>query len=155
MNSFSNRSPPNEYKLDDFHVRTPTDILGQHIHLVKFDVTSSDGAGNGWNYEDGTFSPDEVVERINAIMAPGGSWTLGPGGPAALAAKPHPFFGIVGAQTTVQRWYADDTLNLTGQDRTRTRTYGLAPAAAIVKIIDEAADRRATSLKESGGQPKQ
>ena len=30
---------PNEYKLDDFQVRTPTDILGQHIHLVKFDVT--------------------------------------------------------------------------------------------------------------------
>ena len=30
---------PNEYKQDDFQVRTPTDILGQHIHLVKFDVT--------------------------------------------------------------------------------------------------------------------
>jgi hypothetical protein len=41
--------------------------MGQHIHLVKFDVTSSDGAGNGFNYEDGTFAPDEVIERINAI----------------------------------------------------------------------------------------
>ena len=48
---------PNVYELDDFQVRTPTDILGQHIHLVKFDVTSSDGAANGWNYEDGTFAP--------------------------------------------------------------------------------------------------
>ena len=47
---------PNYYELDDFQVRTPTDILGQHIHLVKFDVTSSDGAGNGFNYEDGTLS---------------------------------------------------------------------------------------------------
>ena len=37
---------PNYYELDDFQVRTPTDILGQHIHLVKFDVTASDGAGN-------------------------------------------------------------------------------------------------------------
>jgi hypothetical protein len=58
---------PNYYLVDDFQVRTPTDILGQHIHLVKFDVTSSDGAGNGFNYEDGTFSPGEVQEIIKAI----------------------------------------------------------------------------------------
>jgi len=58
---------PNYYLVDDFQVRTPTDILGQHIHLVKFDVTSSDGAGNGFNYEDGTFAPAEVQEIIRAI----------------------------------------------------------------------------------------
>ena len=58
---------PSYYLVDDFQVRTPTDILGQHIHLVKFDVTSSDGAGNGFNYEDGTFSPQEVQETIHAI----------------------------------------------------------------------------------------
>lgn len=58
---------PNYYVVDDFQVRTPTDILGQHIHLVKFDVTSSDGAGNGFNYEDGTFSPGEVQEIIRGI----------------------------------------------------------------------------------------
>jgi hypothetical protein len=109
---------PNIYKLDDFQVRTPTDILGQHIHLVKFDVTSSDGSGNGWNYEDGTFSPDEVIERINAINAPGGSWTPVPGGPTTLSPVAHPFFGVLGAQTTIQRWYADNTLNLNGFDRT-------------------------------------
>ena len=57
---------PNNLNLDDFQIFTPTDIIGQHIHLVKFDVTSSDGAGNGWNYEDGTFSPGEVQERIEA-----------------------------------------------------------------------------------------
>ncbi len=50
--------------------------MGQHIHLVKFDVTSSDGAGNGFNYEDGTFSPEEVQEIIHAVdPANGGSWT--------------------------------------------------------------------------------
>src|SRR5205085_162446 len=27
---------PSYYELDDFQVRTPTDIIGQHIHLVKF-----------------------------------------------------------------------------------------------------------------------
>jgi len=52
---------PNVYQLDDFEVRTPTDVIGQHIHLVKFDVGASDGSGNGYNYEDGTLSPQEVV----------------------------------------------------------------------------------------------
>jgi len=61
---------PDYYQLDDFQVRTPTDIIGQHIHLVKFDVTSSDGAANGFNYEDGVFSPDEVRARIFAITRP-------------------------------------------------------------------------------------
>jgi hypothetical protein len=108
---------PNIYKQDDFEVRTPTDILGQHIHLVKFDVTSSDGSGNGWNYEDGTFSPDEVIERINAINAFGGALDLDRVR-RKLEAKPHPFFGTLGAQTTVQRWYADDVLDNAGNDRT-------------------------------------
>jgi hypothetical protein len=58
---------PGYYELDDFQVRTPTDIIGQHIHLVKFDVLASDGASNGFNYEDGTFSPDEVRDRIDAM----------------------------------------------------------------------------------------
>ena len=102
---------PNIYKQDDFQVRTPTDILGQHIHLVKFDVTASDGSGNGWNYEDGTFSPDEVIERIKAINAFSPTTT-------PLVPKPHPFFGTLGAQTTIQRWYADDVLDNAGNDRT-------------------------------------
>ncbi len=112
---------PNFYDVDDFQVFTPTDILGQHIHLVKFDVTSSDGSANGWNYEDGTFSPDEVMERIRAINAFGG---LDPGTTAVdptrvtLQAKLHPYFGVLGAQTTIQRWWADPLLNAAGEDRT-------------------------------------
>ena len=46
---------------------TPTDIIGQHIHLPKWDLTTTDGAANGWNYEDGTLSPGAVLERIDAI----------------------------------------------------------------------------------------
>jgi hypothetical protein len=128
---------PNVYELDDFQVRTPTDILGQHIHLVKFDVTSSDGAANGWNYEDGTFSPDEVRERMRAIRAHNGCIgdEITGGDPRdgtfeCPIALPHPFFGAgpdadgdgvpdwLGGMTTVQRWYADDVLNLQGKDRT-------------------------------------
>ena len=56
---------PEYYELDDFQVRTPTDVLGQHIHLVKFDVTSSDGSANGFNYEDGTFAPETVGRRAS------------------------------------------------------------------------------------------
>jgi hypothetical protein len=58
---------PHEFELDDFQVRTPTDIIGQHIHLPKWDLTTGDGAANGWNYEDGTLAPGIVRERIHAI----------------------------------------------------------------------------------------
>jgi len=99
---------PNEYKQDDFQVRTPTDILGQHIHLVKFDVLASDGAGNGFNYEDGTFSPDEVRERIKAIRQQNGCATVDSrdGTFDCPVPRAHPFFGSgpggqwLGAQTT-------------------------------------------------------
>ncbi len=135
---------PNYYQLDDFQVRTPTDILGQHIHLVKFDVTSSDGAANGFNYEDGTFSPIEVQEVIHDINEGGGLYDYDPNwfaGPATsqrdLEAKSIPFFGPgppihepgsadpnatipswLGGQVTIQRWYADPLLNNKGHDRT-------------------------------------
>ncbi|MBI5364580.1 MAG: copper oxidase [Planctomycetes bacterium] len=121
---------PNVYELDDFQVRTPTDILGQHIHLVKFDGTSSDGSGNGFNYEDGALSPDEVRERIQALndFDGPGNGTSGfqrlDGTHPELAAQPHPVFGsgpngkFLGAQTNVQRWMADPVLNLAGKDRT-------------------------------------
>ena len=123
---------PKEYQLDDFQVRTPTDVLGQHIHLVKFDVTASDGAGNGFNYEDGSFSPGEVRERIAAIRAANGCSAADArnGTFACPIAKPHPFFGAgpdkdgdgqgdwMGAQTTIQRWWADPVRDNNGNDRT-------------------------------------
>ena len=114
---------PGVYELDDFQVRTPTDIIGQHIHLVKFDVTSSDGSGNGFNYEDGTFSPDEVIERIHAIRKQNAcvgrdSGDTRDGTFTCPVAKAHPFFRTLGAQTTIQRWFADDVLNNNKIDRT-------------------------------------
>jgi manganese oxidase len=121
---------PNVYELDDFQVRTPTDVIGQHIHLVKFDVTSSDGATNGFNYEDGTFAPNEVTERIVAIRAGNGCKDKDPrnGTFTCPVAKPIPFFGPgpggqwMGAQATIQRWYTDrlfdNTYQHPGVDRT-------------------------------------
>ncbi|NOT10523.1 MAG: hypothetical protein HOP23_01585 [Methylococcaceae bacterium] len=133
---------PSVLNLDDFQIYTPTDTIGQHIHLVKFDVTSSDGSANGWNYEDGTFSPDEVRERIEASKQPGGSvvqWNNQPhkslepmtyrlpSGNSRTRElgqcstnphennKKHPWCG---AQTTVQRWWADPVLNDQWKDRT-------------------------------------
>jgi hypothetical protein len=111
---------PNNLNLDDFQVFSPTDTMGQHIHLVKFDVTASDGSGNGWNYEDGTFAAEEVRERIEANNA----FQVANGGDQILEAFVHPELGPgqgdewVGAQTTVQRWWADPLLNSAGLDRT-------------------------------------
>ncbi len=130
---------PSVLNLDDFQVYSPTDTIGQHIHLVKFDVTASDGSANGWNYEDATLSPDEVRERIHAY-----NLTLPAGSPKRLTPKTHRIFktGVItdaqqiaagtcpadpakwdehrwcGAQTTVQRWWADPLLNKEGKDET-------------------------------------
>ncbi|WP_296806544.1 hypothetical protein [Thiocapsa sp.] len=114
---FHTNRTPYELELDDFQVRTPTDTIGQHIHLVKFDVTSSDGSGNGFNYEDGTFAIEAVHERIEASHAPGGSAVDAVSGEAMdLAIAPDVY------QTTVQRWLADPLIasegSLAGKDRT-------------------------------------
>ncbi len=133
---------PEYYELDDFQVRTPTDVIGQHIHLVKFDVTSSDGAANGWNYEDGTLAPDLVTGHIDEIND--GKWytpdliapfsgtikeqannnTLNP--EKLIAHLPNPIWGPspagqpswTGAQTTIQRWYSNPLYDNEGHDRT-------------------------------------
>lgn len=117
---------PKDLNLDDFQVFTPTDIMGQHIHLVKFDVTASDGAANGWNYEDGTLSPGEVQERVHANKI----YQTSINGTQFFDLKTNTKFGpgpdldgdhigdYVGAQTTVQRWWADPLLNTRGKDRT-------------------------------------
>ncbi len=137
---------PSYYELDDYQVRTPTDIIGQHIHLVKFDVLAADGAANGFNYEDGTYSPQEVQDRISAInnnkpkglCIPSGLIDALPGRsdvprtcPAGsvrqqLTAKPIPALGPgptgnnewVGAQATVRLWYVDPL-----KDLPRERSY--------------------------------
>lgn len=141
---------PKELELDDFQVRTPTDTIGQHIHLVKFDVTASDGSGNGWNYEDGTFAADELMARRCASLdstrplADRPEWGFAAADAALCRAardKANPLsriwrLPINGAstvedreiknrtlfQTTVQRWFADPimTSDENGTERDRT-----------------------------------
>ena len=118
---------PNRFEVDDYQVTTPTDIIGQHIHLPKWDLPSADGSGNGWNYEDGTLSPGSVRERIIAInhYNPTGEGnpanSAGANGP--LVPLAHPRFGNgnnnewAGARTTIQRWMFDPVLNVAEKDR--------------------------------------
>lgn len=124
---FHTNRTPKELDVDDFQVRTPTDMIGQHIHLVKFDVTASDGSGNGWNYEDGTFSRGAVEERIHAsnavitnasgiITAEGSAFDMN-GDSVTLSAKVKANLESV-YQTTIQRWWADPLISTSGGDRT-------------------------------------
>jgi hypothetical protein len=133
---------PKTYELDDYQVRTPTDVIGQHIHLPKWDLVSADGAANGWNYEDGILSPGMVVEVIEAInryqddpSRPDittdvmGNPVTNSAGAALDSANhlhplPHPFFSNTpfaerwaGARSGMQRWFADPVVNVQGVDR--------------------------------------
>lgn len=47
-------------------MRTITDIVGYHIHLVKFDTIVSDGAANGWNNIAGARQYETLIERFFA-----------------------------------------------------------------------------------------
>lgn len=123
---------PEVFELDDDMVRMPTDIIGQHIHLPKWDLPADDGSANGWNYEDGTLSPGAVRERIHAInryngtepcpdgLVPGPAPVPTLDGQTTLTAQPHPFLGVgpygkwLGARTTIQRWFADPVDNVGG-----------------------------------------
>ncbi|WPN49209.1 manganese-oxidizing multicopper oxidase MnxG [Pseudomonas sp. P8_241] len=116
---------PATYEMDDYQVRTPTDVIGQHIHLPKWDLVSADGSSNGWNYEDGVLSPGAVQERIHAIRQFNQCQQTDPRDdtPACPKAKNHPFFGQygradwVGARTAMQRWFVDPVVNAKGVDR--------------------------------------
>lgn len=126
---------PGVYEIDDYQVRTPTDIIGQHIHLPKWDLTTTDGAANGWNYEDGTLAASVIRERIHAIRKFNACVGVDSGDPRdgtgeCPVAKDHPYWGKVaaqlggrfpdewkGARTTMQRWFTDPVVNTEGVDR--------------------------------------
>lgn len=112
----TNRTHKDLYR-DDFQVGTPTDIIGQHIHLVKFDVTSSDGSANGFNYQDGTMAREAIAELTEASHTDkGGSVIDYAGSPVtnALHVKgdnKHPVY-----QQTIQRWWVDSFFHAKNYD---------------------------------------
>src|SRR3712207_4161883 len=53
---------PNWTGGDAFQQLTQTNMAGGHIHLVKFDVTASDGGSNGWNYQQAAFSKEQAED---------------------------------------------------------------------------------------------
>ena len=42
-------------------------MVGGHIHLVNFDVLSSDGSSNGWNYQQAAFTEDQATFNDNVL----------------------------------------------------------------------------------------
>ena len=105
---------PNWFGGDAFVQLQQTNMFGGHIHLVKFDVTSSDGSSNGWNYQGAAFSKDQVdfnrrvlngTERCNPV--PGGCRIQAP--PAGFDPNRGTTPETLG-QTMHERWYADTEL---------------------------------------------
>ena len=113
---------PKQYEADDYQITTPTDIMGQHIHLPKWDLTTTDGAANGWNYEDGTIAPGAIVDRIKAIRA-FNNCDENEESADCPKAREHEFFAKfgradwLGARTTMQRWFTDPVINVHNIDR--------------------------------------
>ncbi|HET7397577.1 MAG TPA: hypothetical protein VFJ94_03550 [Intrasporangium sp.] len=97
---------PNWVGDDAFLKLQQTNLIAEHIHLVKFDVLGSDGSTNGWNYNQAAFTKDQA--DFNARLRAGTqsctdtdcrlpdptSWN------PATAGAPM-------GQTLHERWYAD------------------------------------------------
>ena len=102
---------PNWIGGDAFLQLAQTNMVGGHIHLVKFDVLGSDGSSNGWNYQQAAFTKDQM--DFNAQTDAGTkACTPAPGGcilpkPATWNASNVP---NKRGQTIHERWYADSEL---------------------------------------------
>jgi hypothetical protein len=105
---------PNWFGGDAFVQLSQTNMVGGHIHLVKFDVTSSDGSSNGWNYQGAAFSKDQV-DFNRRVLDGQESCDPVPGG-CRIQAPPDGFDPNTGTtpdttgQTLHERWYADTEL---------------------------------------------
>lgn len=59
-------SLPQTLENSAFQLKILSDIVGFHIHLVKFDTIVSDGAANGWNNIAGARQYETLIERFYA-----------------------------------------------------------------------------------------
>ena len=106
---------PNWIGGDAFIELAQTNMVGGHIHLVKFDVLGSDGSSNGWNYQQAAFTKEQMDFNAGIAADPGRcrptscrittpASTYSPVGPGPVGAQ-----GSRG-QTIHERWYADSEL---------------------------------------------
>ena len=104
---------PNWFGDDAFVEIAQTNMVGGHIHLVKFDVLASDGSSNGWNYQQAAFSDEQADFNKKVIN---GEQTCDWNG--CRLENPHkgtwdPTINsgqIPPGQTMSERWYADTEL---------------------------------------------
>ena len=91
-------------------------MAGGHVHLVKFDVTASDGGSNGWNYQQAAFTKDQAEltgqQASGAVTCKAGAGFYGDASTGCRIPErdswtpPKDSSGLWG-QTIHERWYAD------------------------------------------------
>ncbi|HEX2729193.1 MAG TPA: Ig-like domain repeat protein [Rubrobacteraceae bacterium] len=102
---------PNWYGADAFVKLAQTNMVGGHIHLVKFDVLASDGSSNGWNYQQAAFTDEQA--KFNKDIVAGTKPCNWAGCRLENPATWDPKFDsgqIPPGQTITERWYADTEL---------------------------------------------
>ena len=103
---------PNWFGGDAFQKLVQTNMMGQHIHLVKFDVLGSDGSSNGWNYQQAAFTREQM-EFNHKLLAddpandPTCDATSGCTIQKPATWNPPWDGGSEPGQTIRERWYAD------------------------------------------------
>ena len=99
---------PNWFGNDAFLKKQQTNMFGEHIHLVKFDVMASDGATNGWNYQQAAFSAPQADFNDAIADAPGTCTEQSCRLDVPADVDPSTNSGMVPpGQTITERWYAD------------------------------------------------
>jgi hypothetical protein len=101
---------PNWVGNDAYLLLNQTNMVAEHIHLVKFDVLASDGSSNGWNYQQAAYT-QEQMEFDRAVL--NGTQSCSADESAGACRIPMPAYwdplyqGIEPGQTIHERWYAD------------------------------------------------
>ncbi|QKJ18231.1 cell wall-binding repeat-containing protein [Microbacterium hominis] len=109
----TNRTP-NVIGDDAYQQLIMTNMAGSHIHLVNFDVLASDGASNGWNYQQAAFTQEQADFNDDLLS---GAETCAVGSeclpampvgrdPVAEAEDARGNW-LMNGQTIKERWYAD------------------------------------------------
>ncbi|AHY46489.1 Hypothetical Protein RradSPS_1206 [Rubrobacter radiotolerans] len=99
---------PNWIGGDAFLRLAQTNMVGLHPHLVKFDVLASDGASNGWNYQQAAFSKEQADFNRAVLDGTGTCSRAGCRVPDPGNWDPTTETGPQNVgQTLTERWYAD------------------------------------------------